>query len=158
MQASTLQLLPGVFIQIFWIWICRRNSNSISALINLFTNSSASPTLRHRLTVDDQIKDSNSDSHDTSNYALMIPFASLMMVVAEMQSPRKRTINLTLCMPISIIVGVTNSVTMAKVESLTSDLKKGSISRRRFFGVEFDKESHKPSNSFANWQQHCEGR
>ena len=52
----------------------------------------------------------------------MIPFASLMMVVAEMQSPRKRTINLTLCMPISIIVGVTNSVT--KVESLTSDLKK----------------------------------
>ena len=55
----------------------------------------------------------------------MIPFASLIMVVAEMQSPRKRTINLTLYRPISIIVGVTNSVTMAKVESLTSDLKKG---------------------------------
>ena len=54
----------------------------------------------------------------------MIPFASLMMVVAEMQSPRKRTINLTLSMPISIIVGVTNSVTMAKVEALTSNLKK----------------------------------
>ena len=51
----------------------------------------------------------------------MIPFASLMMVVAEMQSPRKRTINLTLCMPISIIVGVTNSVT--KVSDLRSEKK-----------------------------------
>ena len=158
MQASTLQLLPGVFIQIFWIWICRRNSNSISALINLFTNSLLCLShfdKRHRLTVDDQIKDSNSDSHDTSNYALMIPIASLMMVVAEMQSPRKRTINLTLYMPISIIVGVTNSVT--KVSDLRSE-KKGSISRRRFFGAEFDKESYQPSNSFTNWQQHCEGR